>query len=121
MSRTSSHLAVDDITAGKSSAVIPSFTDDPSGAEKFKIILAEPFGFCLHIMPFTLAPCSGSSNGPFANPFVIQAATASVISAGNLNALSAFLLKDAFRKSPLHPISAPFSKSSILRLETSQE
>jgi len=35
--------------------LIPSFTQEPSGDEKFKMTLAAPFGFSLHIRPLTFA------------------------------------------------------------------
>ena len=37
------------------------FSDNPSGELRFKIILTDPLGFCLHIIPFILAFSSTSS------------------------------------------------------------
>jgi hypothetical protein len=79
---------------GNSVLSIPSLTQDPAGEEKFKMMRADPFGFCRHIIPFTFAfagRCDGS-NGPAANPCVIQSAMASVTSGPNSYALGALLL-----------------------------
>jgi hypothetical protein len=54
-SSTSSHAAVDDIFAGKSSLLIPSFTLFPFGADKFNITLTDPFGLGRTMMPLTFA------------------------------------------------------------------
>jgi len=50
------------------------------------MILAEPFGFCLHMIPLTLAfpGLSLGSNGPAAKPAVIHSAMESVICSGKL-------------------------------------
>lgn len=61
---------------------MPSLTDWPFGAERFRMTLADPSGFSLTMIPFTLA--SGGTNslgtGPSANPLVTQPAIASVTS-----------------------------------------
>ena len=59
---------MEDMTAGKSSAVMPSFTDMPAGADKFSITLAAPFGFFFTMIPLTFASAgtSPSSTGPYA-------------------------------------------------------
>ena len=76
---TVTHAAVDDMTAGNSSADIPSLTDIPLGADKFRMILADPLGFFLTIMPLIFAPAgtSSSATGPAAYPSTIQLAMAS--------------------------------------------
>jgi hypothetical protein len=101
------------MVVGKSSLRMPSLTHAPLGAEKFKMMRAEPFGFCRHIMPFTLAVggLSAGGNGPAANPDVTQSATESVTCSLNSRALGALLLKVGFLASPLHPMSAPSDKS----------
>jgi hypothetical protein len=73
---------VDYMVVGKSSLLIPSFTQEPSGDEKFKMTLAAPFGFSLHIRPltFALAGRSFGSNGPAAKPADTHSAIASVTS-----------------------------------------
>ncbi len=85
---------VDAMEVGNSVLSILSLTQDPAGDEKFSIMRADPFSFCRHIIPFTLAlaGCCIGSNGPAANPCVIQSATASVTSGPNSYALGALLL-----------------------------
>ena len=91
---------------------MPSFTDIPLGADKFKITLAAPLGFFLTMIPLTLAPAgrSSSDTGPNAYPSTIHPAIASVTSGPASNALAALLLKVAALYTPLHPISAPLAK-----------
>ncbi len=113
LSKTWSHFLVEDIVVGKSSFLIPSFTQQPLGAEKLRIMRAEPLGFCRHIMPLTFAAAGRSLGwkGPAAKPAVIQSATASVTCAANSKALGALLLTVGSLAKPRQPISAPFSKS----------
>ena len=58
-----SHFVVDDIMVGNSSLSIPSFTQLPNGELRLRMILTEPFGFGLVIMPFTLAVAGICSRG----------------------------------------------------------
>jgi hypothetical protein len=101
------------MVVGKSSFEIPSFTQLPFGAEKFSMILADPFGFWWHIIPLTLADSglAAGGNGPAANPDATQSATASVTCSLNSSALGALLLTEGERAAPLQPMSAPFSRS----------
>jgi hypothetical protein len=68
---------------GKSSAVIPSLTLKPRGADRLRIMRAVPFGFILHMTPLILAFFGRSEglNGPATIPCRTQEATASVTSA----------------------------------------
>jgi hypothetical protein len=77
------------------------------------MIRADPFGFCLHIMPLTFAVVGRELgwNGPAAKPAVTQSATASVTCAANSKALGALLLTVGCLAVPLQPILAPSSKS----------
>ena len=113
LSSTCSHFPVEDIAAGNCVLSMPSFTDFPFGADMFRMMRAPPFGFTLHIIPFTFAPTGRSSlfTGPNANPFVTQSHTASVISRGKSIALAAFVLIVLPLYSPLHPMSAPSVRS----------
>jgi hypothetical protein len=113
LSKTFSHSPVDDIEVGKSSLLIPSFTHVPSGEAKFRMILAVPLGFGLHIMPliFALSGLSFGSNGPAAKPCFIQSATASVTSGPYWKALGALVLLLGSLAGPLQPMSAPCLKS----------
>jgi hypothetical protein len=80
LSSTRNQAPVDDILAGNSSLLIPSFTLLPFGADRFKITLTEPFGFGRTIMPLIFAE-SGTApahTGPKAYPFLTHSATASV-------------------------------------------
>ncbi len=113
LSSTVNHLAVDDMVVGKSSAVMPSLTLNPRGADRFKMIRAVPLGFILHITPliFAFFGLLEGSNGPATIPCWTQEATASVTSAPHSCALAALVLKEGSLAAPLHPMSAPFSKS----------
>jgi hypothetical protein len=68
------------MTAGNSSESMPSFTDSPFGADRFKIIRTDPSGFVLVMMPLTFASAGRSSSltGPVMSPFFNQTPTASV-------------------------------------------
>jgi hypothetical protein len=78
-----------------------------------RIILAEPFGLALHMMPLILTffGLVLGSNGPAAIPFDSQPAIASVICAGKSNALAALVLLVGCRCGPQQPMSAPCLKS----------
>ena len=117
--RTSSHFAVEDITAGNSSAAMPSLTETPAGADKFNITLTDPLGFGRHIMPliFAAAGTSAFSKGPAAKPLSTQPATASEIAASWPVQLDAFLLAVAALAAPRQPMSAP-SFSSLHTIST---
>jgi len=110
---TLNHLPVEDMVAGKSAKSIPSFTDWPAGADRFSMIRTEPFGFGRVIMPltFTSGGVSSAVNGPIANPAATHDATASVTSLAHSNALGALPLLDGRLNSPLHPMSAPCTRS----------
>ncbi len=81
--------------AGKSRLSIPSFTDLPFGADKFRMTLADPFGLGLHMIPFIFAPGGSWSlfRGPNTKPLSTQAAMESVTCAAYSNALGALLLQ----------------------------
>jgi hypothetical protein len=113
LSRTESHFCVEDIVVGNSSLSMPSLTLLPLGADRFKMIHADPLGFCLHIMPFTfeLAGLLDGWNGPLANPDTNQSATASVTCSANSRVLAALRLTVGWRAAPLQPMSAPMVKS----------
>ena len=109
---TLSHASVEDITAGNSSAAMPSLTDKPFGAERLRITRAAPLGFFLTMIPLTFAPAgtSSSDTGPYAYPSSIHPAIASVTSHPASYALAAFLLKVAALYMPRQPISAPLAR-----------
>jgi hypothetical protein len=85
----------------------------PFGADKFKMILAVPFGFMRHITPLTLASfgLSFGSNGPAAMPCCTHSAMASVTSAPQSYALRALPQTVASLAAPTQPMFAPFSRS----------
>jgi hypothetical protein len=108
-SRAANQRLVEDMDVGNCLLSMPSLTQLPDGEEKFKIILAEPFGFCLHIMPLILASAGrlAAGNGPAAKPFSTHSATASVTSGPNSKALGALVLTLGLRAWPRQPMSAP--------------
>jgi len=85
----------------------------PLGADRFKMIHADPLGFCLHIMPltFALAGLLDGWNGPAANPDTNHSATASVTCSANSRVLAALRLTVGWRAAPLQPMLAPVVKS----------
>ena len=54
---------VEDMVVGKSLLSMPSFTAKPLGELKFKIILTDPLGFGLVIIPLNFADGGTASSG----------------------------------------------------------
>jgi hypothetical protein len=104
---------VEDMEVGNILLSIPSLTQLPAGDEKLRIIRADPFGFCRHMIPLTLALAglSVGEKGPAAKPCATQSATASVTSGAKSNALGAFVLTLGLRAVPCQPMSAPSDRS----------
>ena len=90
---------------GKSSLLMPSLTQLPTGELRFRMMRTAPVGFILVIMPFNLAPEGTCANGtgPLANFFVVQSATASVTCSANSYALGELVEKEGSLEEPLQP------------------
>ena len=106
-------MAVDVIFAGYSFFSIPSLTQLPFYALRFRINLAYPVGLSLTMRPeiLALSGISSSSNGPAAYPAFNHSQIESLTLSPNSKAEAAFVDLVGSRNFPVQPIRAPYFRS----------